>query len=145
MTSLTLHGTTVALKEKAVLILGKPGMGKSSLALQLIDRGAKLVADDQTCLTLEKDALYASCPAPLKGLMEVRGVGLCPFPSQDTVPLALVVELCEPQDLQRLPDPSFVQYHGIEVPSLKVASHDFLGAFKVEIKLNLPEAEEMHA
>lgn len=137
MSPITLHGTTVALKGNAVLILGKPGMGKSSLALELIDRGACLVADDQTCLSLDEGVVYASCPLPLKGLIEIYGIGICPLPSQDNVPLSLMVEICEPQEMPRLPNPTFVRYHGVQIPSLKMAKHDPLASFKVEIKLDL--------
>ena len=50
MTSQSVHGTCVEINGEAILIKGDPGVGKSSLALQLIDRGALLIADDQTCL-----------------------------------------------------------------------------------------------
>lgn len=140
MTSITLHGTSIEIQGKAILLLGKPGIGKSSLALQLIDRGARLVADDQTCLTLEKGQVYASCPDILKGLLEVRGVGICPFPSQNKSPLNLVVEICEHNEILRLPDPTFVQYHHIPIPSLKLAKYDPLGAIKVELKMGIKNA-----
>ncbi|MBY0272995.1 MAG: HPr kinase/phosphatase C-terminal domain-containing protein [Alphaproteobacteria bacterium] len=140
MTFLTLHGTAVEIQGKAVLLTGKPGMGKSSLALQLIDRGARLVADDQTCLILDKEEVYVSCPNALKGLLEVRGVGICPFPSQNKSPLSLVVEICELDEVLRLPDPTFIQYHNIPIPSLKLAKYDPLGALKVELKMGKENA-----
>lgn len=140
MTSITLHGTSIEIQGKAILLLGKPGIGKSSLALQLIDRGARLVADDQTCLTLEKGQVYASCPDTLKGLLEVRGVGICPFPSQNKSPLNLVVEICELDEILRLPDLTFTQYHNIPIPSLKLAKYDPLGAIKVELKMGIKNA-----
>ncbi|MDZ4322667.1 MAG: HPr kinase/phosphatase C-terminal domain-containing protein [Alphaproteobacteria bacterium] len=140
MTLLTLHGTAIEIQGKAVLLTGKPGMGKSSLALQLIDRGACLVADDQTCLTLEKGEVYAASPNALKGLLEVRGVGIYPFPSQNKSPLNLVVEICELDEILRLPDPTFVQYHNIPIPSLKLAKYDPLGALKVELKMGKKNA-----
>ena len=140
MTLLTLHGTAIEIQGKAVLLTGKPGMGKSSLALQLIDRGAHLVADDQTCLTLEKGEVYVACPNALKGLLEVRGVGIYPFPSRNKSPLNLVVEICELDEVLRLPDPTFVQYHNIPIPSLKLAKYDPLGALKVELKMGKKNA-----
>lgn len=130
-----LHGTSVSLKGRAVLVLGKPGTGKSSLALSLIDRGAVLIADDQTLLTLETGIVMASCPAPLKGLLEVRGLGLCTFPFEDTAPLFLVVTLDAPDTILRLPDPTFVRYHGVEIPCLSLPHHDALGAVKVELAM----------
>ncbi|MBX9785710.1 MAG: HPr kinase/phosphatase C-terminal domain-containing protein [Alphaproteobacteria bacterium] len=140
MTLLTLHGTAIEVQGKAVLLTGKPGTGKSSLALQLIDRGACLVADDQTYLTFDKEEVYVSCPDALKGLLEVRGVGIYPFPSQNKSPLSLVVEICELEEVLRLPDPTFVQYHNIPIPSLKLAKYDPLGALKVELKMGKKNA-----
>ena len=42
----TLHATCVTLGDRGMLITGPSGIGKSDLALRLIDGGAKLVADD---------------------------------------------------------------------------------------------------
>lgn len=132
-----LHGTCVALNHKAVLICGKPGVGKSSLALQLIDRGATLISDDQTLLILEEGVLVAMAPPSLKGLMEVRGVGICSFPYQERAALELCVDLCEGEPLERLPELAFAEHHGLKVPLLKLQKDDPLGAIKVELKLGL--------
>lgn len=135
MKDVLLHATSIAIKNKGVLISGQPGSGKSSLALQLIDRDAHLVSDDQTLLTLEKETLRISPPSSLRGLMEVRGVGICTFPFQEKAPLTLCVEMCEGHLLERLPEPVFVEYHGIQVPYLKLSKIDPLGAIKVELKV----------
>ncbi len=132
---LTLHGTCIDVKGNGVLICGKPGAGKSSLALQLMDSGAILVADDQTLVGLENYALIAQSPLSLKGLLEVRGVGLCSFPIQEKSQLKLCVEICETEELERLPEPLFIEYHTQKVPLLKLSKYDPLGAIKVELKL----------
>jgi len=132
---LAVHGTCVDIKGTGVLICGKSGAGKSSLALQLIDRGATLVADDQTLLSFERGGLVAQCPVSLRGVMEVRGIGLCAFPFQQKSYLRLCIEICEKQDLERLPDSLFVEYYEIKVPLLKLKKADPLGAIKVELKL----------
>ena len=59
-----------------MLILGQSGAGKSALALRLVALGAALVADDQVSLRRRGDALIASAPAALAGMIEARGVGL---------------------------------------------------------------------
>lgn len=135
MKPLTLHGTCVDIKGNGVLICGKSGVGKSSLALQLIDRGATLVADDQTFLNLEHETLVAHAPISLKGIMEVRGIGLCSFPFQSKSFLRLCIEIYENEELERLPNPLFVEYYGIKVPQLKLKKDDPLGPIKVELKL----------
>lgn len=132
---LAVHGTCVDIKGAGILICGKSGAGKSSLGLQLIDRGAILVADDQTLLSLEREALVAQCPVSLRGIMEVRGIGLCAFPFQEKSYLRLCIEICEEEDLERFPDSLFVEYYEIKVPLLKMKKADPLGAIKVELKL----------
>jgi len=66
------HATAVALglagekfgaaRDAAVLLVGRPGSGKSDVALRLIALGAKLVSDDQTALFLEQGRLFAAAP-----------------------------------------------------------------------------------
>lgn len=131
----TLHGTSVDIQGKGILIVGKPGMGKSSLALQLIDRGAILIADDQTHLSYDKEKLVLRPSERLKGMMEVRGVGLCSFPFRLHSYLKLCVEICEKDEFERLPEPLFKEYYAIKVPLLKINKNDPLGPIKVELKL----------
>jgi HPr kinase/phosphorylase len=139
---LTLHGTSVEVKERGILISGTPGSGKSSLALQLIDRGAILIADDQTILSLEGQELVLHCPLRLKGIMEIRNVGLCSFPVKPKSFLKLCIQICENETIERLPEPMFIKYHGVKVPLLKLNKGDPVGALKVEMKLN--HKEESH-
>jgi HPr kinase/phosphorylase len=84
-----LHGTCVARDGAGVLLLGPPGAGKSDLALRLLSRGFDLVADDQ--VSIEGGA--ASAPAPLAGLLEVRGLGILRLPYATRARLALAVAL----------------------------------------------------
>jgi hypothetical protein len=83
----------VAIGGHGVLLLGKSGAGKSDLALRLIDQGAVLVADDRTILSVEKGALHAHAPASIKGLLEIRGLGIIEFPARPKVRVALAVRL----------------------------------------------------
>jgi len=62
------HATSVAKGGKAVLLRGKPGSGKSDLALRLIDDGWDLVADDYTELEDDDGVLRAQAPAAIQGL-----------------------------------------------------------------------------
>ena len=110
--SLLVHATTIAFGHQAVLLRGKPGSGKSSLALSLLEPGwleklpvAKLIADDQTILSLQRGKIIASAPDNLQGLLEVRGLGIIPVDSQPAAELALIVDLVPWQQIPRLPQP----------------------------------------
>jgi serine kinase of HPr protein (carbohydrate metabolism regulator) len=104
-----LHASCVAFGGKfggkAVLLAGPPGVGKSDLALRLIDGGAQLVADDQTFLRCEGEVLIAAPPASIAGLIEIRHIGLVKMPFIAHAPVALYIELAAPDEkLERLPD-----------------------------------------
>ena len=94
------HATCVEWLGRGVLIRGKPGAGKSDLALRLVDAGAVLVADDQVVL---KNGV-ASAPARLQGLLEVRGFGIVKLPFVEKTAIALTVDLCAPDEIERLPE-----------------------------------------
>ena len=91
--TLVYQATAVAMDGRAVLIEGPPGSGKSSLALALIDRGATLIGDDGVTLVPSEDGLLASPPPNIAGLLEVRNLGLLPFPTCRDQPVALVLQL----------------------------------------------------
>lgn len=96
------QASCVAVNGRGLLIIGPTGSGKSSLALALIDRGAVLVGDDGVDLELADKRVLAS-PAPtIRGLLEVRNVGLLHYPVAERVPLALAVQL-DPA-AERLPE-----------------------------------------
>jgi HPr kinase/phosphorylase len=88
-----LHATACAIAGRAILFIGPSGAGKSQLALRLIHRGAWLVADDQTILAAREGRVWASCPPPIAGKLEVRGVGIVAAPHQVQAPLRLVLDL----------------------------------------------------
>ena len=105
LSSETLHASTVAIGGRAVVISGPSGSGKSDLALRLLDRGFKLVSDDQTFLRMDDEGrLIASSPPTIRGKLEIRGIGIVDVECVTEVPIALFVELTS--DMQRLPDDS---------------------------------------
>ena len=93
MAEINIHASCVALGASGVLLLGKPGAGKSDLCLRLIDEGARLVADDRTILFTRRGGLYGKSPASIRGLLEIRGLGIVTLPSRADVKIALVVKL----------------------------------------------------
>lgn len=107
------HGTAIALAGRAALIRGAAGSGKSDLALRclaqpssdLISGQALLVADDQVLVATRNGGLHVTCPATIKGQLEVRGLGIVAVPTQDAAELELLVDLVVAQEVERLPDP----------------------------------------
>lgn len=95
-----IHASCVDRDGAGVLLLGRPGAGKSDLTLRLLDHGFALVADDQ--VLIEDDE--AAAPAALAGLLEVRGLGLVHLPYRPRTRLALAVAL-DPTPPPRLPQP----------------------------------------
>ncbi len=73
----TLHGVLMEIYSIGVLVTGEPGTGKSELALDLITRGHRLVADDAPEFSLiAPDVIDGACPELLRDLLEVRGLGV---------------------------------------------------------------------
>jgi HPr kinase/phosphorylase len=73
----TLHGVFMEIYSIGLLITGESGSGKSELALELISRGHRLVADDAPQFTqIAPDVLDGTCPELLQDLLELRGLGV---------------------------------------------------------------------
>ena len=73
----TLHGVFMEIYSIGVLITGDSGSGKSELALELITRGHRLVADDAPEFTqIAPDVLDGTSPEMLQDMLEVRGLGV---------------------------------------------------------------------
>ena len=73
----TLHGVYMELFTMGVLITGGAGTGKSELALELLTRGHRLVADDAPEFTqVSPELVDGTCPEMLQDCLEVRGLGV---------------------------------------------------------------------
>ncbi|PWC55028.1 HPr kinase/phosphatase C-terminal domain-containing protein [Azospirillum sp. TSO22-1] len=120
----TIHGTCVLVGGIGVLLRGPSGGGKSDVAVRLIDDGALLVADDQVQVRAQGDRLMATAPAPLAGLIEVRGVGILPVPTAETAEIRLVVDLVSADAVERLPEPETVTLMDHSVPHLALSPFD---------------------
>lgn len=74
---LTLHGVYMEVMAIGVLITGPSGIGKSELALELITRGHRLIADDAPQFSrIAPDIINGTCPKTLRDYLEVRGMGI---------------------------------------------------------------------
>ena len=130
----SVHASTVAIEGRAVMISGPSGSGKSDLALRLMDRGFKLVSDDQTLVRRDGDRLIASAPPAIAGKIEVRGIGILEVETATDVPIALLVELTS--DIQRLPDDARQRpILGIALPIVSIDAMTASAAAKVVLAL----------
>jgi len=72
-----IHGTLVDIHGTGVLFIGRAGIGKSEIALDLVERGHRLVADDVVILRrYSPGILIGSGPELLKHFLEIRGIGI---------------------------------------------------------------------
>jgi HPr kinase/phosphorylase len=124
----SVHASAVKVGERAVLIRGPSGSGKSRLAFDLISSGrsgqlppAILVGDDRVHLDTAGGELLVR-PAPrLAGLIEIRGLGIrrCDFAGQAAV--GLVIDLAA-ADAARLPPAKALEtiILGIKIPRIPI-------------------------
>lgn len=129
------HATTVDLDGQGVMLRGPSASGKSDLGLRLIDAGAQLVADDRTDLILSGDAVRASAPKELAGRIEVRGVGIVTIAAVAETRLALIVDLVDAGDVQRLPETEMVEVLGVTLPLVRLAAFEASAPAKVRTAL----------
>jgi HPr kinase/phosphorylase len=124
----TLHASAVLVGNRAVLIRGPSGSGKSRLAFDLILAGragqipaAALVGDDRVFLQAAQGQLVVRPARELAGLIEIRGLGIrrCDFAEQAIV--GLVVDLSA-ADAERMPAPDalFASIDGVIIPRIPV-------------------------
>lgn len=74
---ITRHGVLVEVYGEGILILGDSGIGKSELAIELVKRGHRLIADDAVEIKkVSPHELVGSAPPVLKHYIELRGIGV---------------------------------------------------------------------
>ena len=112
-----MHATCVDVNGSGVLIVGHSGSGKSSLAINLLALGSKLVADDQCELQKKNNRFSVSKPASLPNSIEIRGVGLVSVPMVVETSLDWVVNMDEAEK-ERMPDLRFTEIDGYKIPTI---------------------------
>ena len=119
-----IHATCVDIGGAGVLLRGPSGSGKSDLALRLIDSGARLVADDRTELVLRdhegEQRVIASAPVEIAGKIEARGLGILAVDALSETPLALVVDLVDAKNVERVPEPATFDILGLSIPLIRL-------------------------
>ena len=125
------HGSMVDVYGIGILISGKSGIGKSEVALDLVERGHRLVGDDIVILTKKSNILMASATEMNKHFMEIRGLGIIDVMSMFGIRairyqkrLEVIVELClweEQSDIDRTGlDRKKVDLLDVEIPFIRL-------------------------
>jgi HPr kinase/phosphorylase len=132
--STSFHGVFLEVQGFGVLIKGEAAIGKSELALELITRGHRLVADDIVDFyRVAPDRLEGRCPKILEDFLEVRGLGILNIRElfgdnavKPTKPLDLIVQMemataASQQQLDRLRIKSRNEtILGVKVPTVTI-------------------------
>lgn len=130
ITAPTVHASAVLVGERAVLIRGPSGSGKSRLAFDLILAGrsgqvpnAILVGDDRVHLDTSGGNLLVRPAQELAGLIEVRGLGVRRIAHIDQAVVGLVVDLAA-EDADRMPaaEALTIRISGVELPRILVTA-----------------------
>lgn len=130
-----IHSTSVVIDDNGVLILGDSGSGKSDLALRLIDNGATLISDDISICRKNSNNIYLYCPPEIKGLLEVREIGIITVPFVERIKLRLVVNL-KSNNNERFPKDSSYRILGIKIPIINIEGKNSSAVAKIKVKLN---------
>ncbi|MBD3760079.1 HPr kinase/phosphorylase [Rhizorhabdus sp.] len=129
------HASSVMIDGRVLLLRGRPGVGKSDLALRLIDRGALLIADDYTQLERRGMMLIASPPPAIAGKIEIRGLGIVEMAFAAEGPVALLLDLdAAPERLSEDP-PASTDIEGVAIPTLRFAAIEASAPIKAEYAL----------
>jgi HPr kinase/phosphorylase len=132
--SVSLHGVFMEVQGFGALIKGEAAIGKSELALELISRGHRLVADDIVdFFRISPERVEGRCPALLQDFLEVRGLGILNIRAifgdnsvKPTKPLDLIIQLemadkLAPQLLDRLNIKTLhEEVLGVKVPKVQI-------------------------
>ncbi|MBU8895588.1 HPr(Ser) kinase/phosphatase [Corallococcus sp. M34] len=125
--SSSLHGVLMDVFGVGILLLGKSGIGKSEIALDLVMRAHRLVADDIVDVTRRKGAVYGAGNPVIKHHMEIRGLGIINIKDlfgvaavREQKKIELVIELQEwdpQQEYDRLGvEDKHLQIVGVDIP-----------------------------
>ena len=125
------HGVMMNVYGTGVLIMGNSGIGKSELALALIKKGHRLIADDRVDISNVAGRLICEAPELLKRYMEIRGLGIVnvnymfggsAYMEKSNLDLVIkLLPMAETGDVDRLdPHNDSFSILGVDVPLLKI-------------------------
>ena len=132
-----MHASFVLWRNKGILFRGKSGSGKSELALKFIEnKGAVLVADDVVVFKMRQNRLIGEAPQNIKGLLEIRNVGISRYDFVNEAEVGLLVNLVSSKEnLERLPKNKTENILGVEIPAIDLYANDTTILEKIIVKL----------
>ena len=126
---ITRSGVMLEVHGEGVLIQGESGVGKSEVAIELLKRGHRLVADDAVEIKeTSHHTLVASAPELIRGYMELRGIGVIDISrllGMGAIKLSQEIDLVinlEPWDDKAVYDRFGLESHFTEILGVKVPS-----------------------
>lgn len=129
---ISIHGSFVDVYGCGMLFVGKSGVGKSEVALDLVERGHRLVADDITILTKKGEGILMGSGTDLvKHFMEVRGIGIIDIRNmfgirairyQKRLEVVIELEIWDPEtEYTRTGlEDKFITIQNVEIPYVKL-------------------------
>jgi len=129
---ITRHGVLVEVYGEGILMLGESGVGKSEIAIELLKRGHRLIADDAVNIKrVSSKTLVGSAPEVIKHFVEIRGIGIVDIQKifgmgsvkeTEKIDLILNIETWQKgKEYERLGlDDEFTEILGIKIPSITV-------------------------
>jgi serine kinase of HPr protein (carbohydrate metabolism regulator) len=119
-----------------VLLRGPSGVGKSDLALRVLARGGRLIADDRVLIWASGGRLFGRAPAILAGLVEARGLGVGRARSIAMAEIVLAIDLTPSTERpERIPDPATAVLAGVELPLVALSPREESAPAKLEFAL----------
>jgi HPr kinase/phosphorylase len=155
-----IYGTCVALGDRAAILQGPSGSGKSDLALRFLAMGeahgqfgthgdasprrTMLVSDDQVIVRSVDGRLLVRPPGAIAGKLEVRGLGIIDIPYRAEAELRLMVALTGPENVPRIPSEAtpIVMLFGAPTPLIKLSPFDASAPIKLRLALDRLEESQ---
>ncbi len=105
--SVSIHSSLVIVNGYGVAIMGKSGIGKSEVVLELIQKGHSFVADDSVLIKRIGGRFFGEAEFITKGILEARGIGLIDVPlvygyssTKEQTEINLVIELIDADEIE---------------------------------------------
>ncbi|MBP3941366.1 MAG: HPr(Ser) kinase/phosphatase [Christensenellaceae bacterium] len=125
------HGGLLDVSGVGIFVTGDSGVGKSEAALELIQHGHRMVADDVVEIRkINEETLLGSSPDVVKHMMEIRGLGLIDISvlygmgavmENKTIRLCIHLELGDSKGIDRLGmAENYIELMGVKIPKITI-------------------------